>query len=992
LLGDYQLLEEIGRGGMGVVFRARQLALNREVAVKVLPGGRSASPTFVKRFQREAQAAASLNHPNIVRIHEIGEHEGELYFSMDLITGSSLAQLISGQRLPERQSAEILRAVAQAVGCAHAHQMLHRDLKPSNVLLDPYGVPHITDFGLVKRADDSSDLTLSGQIIGSPNYMAPEQADSELGPTTAASDVYSLGAILYHLLTGRPPVMAETVAQTLRLLAECDPAAPSLLDPGISRDLETICLRCLERSPSLRYCSAQAVADDLGRFLAGQAIYARPIGRGTKALRWCKRNLALAGSLGAIATLLLFLGIASPVALVRIHNEQLRGEAARKAEGSLRLRAQAGEKEARRQLYIALVQQAEAAVHSAQIGQRLDALEAVRRAAAISNSVELRGEALAALALSDLRFERRLALPPETTLAVLNPTFDTIALCRGSEAVELRSLPDLRLLASLSATTNLPAYLGWWSPDQRYFAVKRDLIPSGERADLEVWRVNKPQRPLFVLHNVAARAVSFDRQRNRLIAAQAERGVGVWDLEDGSPIARFAAIGTPSCLQFAPDGARFVSALPVAGGFSVTVVDAATGAQLVSHTFPDTIMDLAWHPWGRWIAIADQSGSVNLLDSQSGELRALGTHKAQAVTVTFSPDGDYLLSGGWEGELICWDMHTMQRALAIPRDGWTAQFNADGHRCVIFTPAAMQFYGVIRPTPRAFGGDLGPRLREANFSPDGRWLAASADTSLGVWDLGRLGPGSLLPGMGEARMVFTADGKEMVAANPAGKCLRWTVSSGGDLDPPSLKPVDTVASPLVTSVCAASNLLALTGSQGSALTTSGLGNGLNWLHSSDGVNRLSPDARWLGICMPYSPILHVYRLPALEPCGNVTARANIADFAFRPGAAEVAVSSRRGVEFWSMTSWTQIRLLTNFTGILFSPKSSNLWLTSDFRTAGLYNAATLELVLPLPAGTLPLVLSADGGLLAVSVDARYLKVWDLQALRRQLGDLGLRWD
>ncbi|HZR20402.1 MAG TPA: serine/threonine-protein kinase [Verrucomicrobiae bacterium] len=994
VLGDYQLLEEIGRGGMGVVFRARQLSLNREVAVKVLPGGRSADPTFVKRFYREAEAAASLEHPNIVSIHEVGEEHGQLYFSMDLITGCSLAQLNSAQRLPERQAAEILRAVAEAVGFAHERHLLHRDLKPSNVLLDEERVPHITDFGLVKRADDQTEITLTGQILGSPNYMAPEQADPDLGPTTAVSDVYSLGAILYHLLTGRPPYLAETIPQTLRLLAVSEPVSPSLVQPGVSRELEVICLKCLERTPAQRYASAQELAQDLNRFLSGQPIQARPIGPGTKTLRWCKRNRALAYSLAVVAMLLLLLGIGSPIALIRIRGEHERSEAGRKTEAALRLLAQAGEKKARHQLYTALVQQAKAAVQSGEIGQRLDALEAVRRAAAFSNSVALRGEAVAALALPDLQLERALTVPPDTTLEILNPSFDKIALCRGAGDVEIRTVPELRLLTTFPASTNRPAYLGWWKADERYLAIKRDLLPGGERADVELWQMQKPEHLVTVLHNVSGRALSFDPQRNRLIAAQDGQGVGIWDLETGKETARLATVGTPTCLEFSPDGARFVAATPAGDGFKIAVADATTGALLVSCTTPEAIMQVAWHPWGRWVAVADQSGAVSLVDSHTGELRVLGSHRVQAVTVTFSPEGDYLMSGGWEGELICWDMRTLRRSLGIQRNGWTTQFRADGQKCVIFTEAQIQLYAFIRPLPRGFAGDLGPRLLNACFSPDARWLAASADNSLGVWDLTSAGPGSLVPGMSGSRMAFTADSQRIIAASEAGKCSCWRLNpSNGPLAPLCLEPVGTPM-PMLSSVCAVSNILAMTGSRGSAMGNSEdlACAGLRWFQSADGVNGLSPDLHWFGIYRPFDPVLHIYRLPGVEPCAELTARSDIGGFAFAPHGDELAVSSYAGIEFWNTTSWMQTRVLTNFTGILFSPKGSDFWLTSHFRTAGLYNAATVQPVLPLPSGTLPLALSSDGRFLAVSADARYLQVWDLQTLRGRLRQLGLDWE
>ena len=218
--GDYELLGEIARGGMGIVYRARQVSLNRIVAVKVLLFGRFASDTFVKRFRAEAEAAASLRHANIVAIHDIGEHEGQRYFSMDFIEGQSLADLTRGGPLPARTAASHLEKIALAIHYAHQHGVIHRDLKPSNVLIDPAGQPHVTDFGLAKRLADDGELTATGQVLGSPNFMPPEQADPSLGSVGPSGDIYSLGALLYHLLTGRPPFAGESVEATLRQLLQ----------------------------------------------------------------------------------------------------------------------------------------------------------------------------------------------------------------------------------------------------------------------------------------------------------------------------------------------------------------------------------------------------------------------------------------------------------------------------------------------------------------------------------------------------------------------------------------------------------------------------------------------------------------------------------------------------------------------------------------------------------------------------------------------------
>jgi len=996
-LGDYELLEEIARGGMGAVYRARQMSLNRQVAVKVLLGGRFANKTFIERFRREAEAAASLNHPNIVAIHEVGEHEGQPYFSMELIEGRSLADLSRDNPLPARRAAQLLKTISEAVAFAHGRRLLHRDLKPSNVLLDDLDVPHITDFGLAKRSDEDADLTLTGQILGSPNYMAPEQADPRNGPTTAASDVYSLGAMLYHLLTGRPPFMAETVARTLRLVAEGDPVWPRLLHPELSRDLETICLKCMELDPKLRYASAQELADELGCFLRDEPIRARPIGPVAKLARWCRRKPVLALLLVVVAALLLVVAIGSPIALIRIRGEREASDAARQQEALLRIRAEAAEHDAQQQLYAALVEQAHASVRSGEIGQRVRALDAVRRAAAISNSVELRGEALTALALPDLRFERRLPTGSAFTLQLMDPSFESVALCRGNGPVEIRAVSDWRRQATLPASTNLPVYIGWWSADRRYLAVKRDHPPRGESADLEVWEFPN-QRRVLLLHDMARDAMSFHPHQPRLITAQVDGGITIWDLENGKQLARFPSSGAPICVEFAPDGERFAAVHESAGRFTVSVHDAATGVRRASHAFTDLVHDLDWHPGGRWLATADAGGMVHLMDIRTGGVRPLGHHKAEAVTTAFSPDGDYLMSGGWEGELICWNVRTMQRSLTIRRQSWNAQWRSDGRECALITDSGIQLHAFERPSQREFAEDLGPRMRHAVFSPDGRWFSASADHALGVWDLNGTGPGALVTGGAEARPAFTADGTELLAGGTHARCSRWRITPATNAAaPPALELVEMLTPEGFTSLSLASNVVAFTGSGGTRVV--GLDNMENtatteagWVQTSSGVNGISPDGRWLGVYRPFTPFLYVYQLPGLERVAKLAARANVHDFAFSPLGDGVAVSSRSGVEFWSTNAWTRTRVLPNFIDILFSPDGLTWWLSKDFRTAGLYEARTLAPLLPLPAGTLPLALSADGRRLAVSVDARQLQVWDLNEVRDQLGQLGMDWE
>jgi Protein kinase domain len=298
--GDYELTEEIARGGMGVVWKARQISLNRDVAVKMIRNGALAGPEEIARFLREAQAAANLQHPNIVAIHEVGEHGGQHYFSMDYVQGRDLASLVKEAPLSAQAATRYLKIIAEAIHFAHQRGTLHRDLKPQNVLIDGNDQPRVTDFGLAKFMKDDSGMTHTGMIMGSPSYMPPEQAAGRHGDVGPTSDVYALGAILYELLTGRPPFRESTALATMRQVLETDPVAPRRLKADIPLDLETICLKCLEKSPAARYPSARALVEELERFQKGEPILARPAGLVQKTVGWIRRN---PGTLAALTAL-----------------------------------------------------------------------------------------------------------------------------------------------------------------------------------------------------------------------------------------------------------------------------------------------------------------------------------------------------------------------------------------------------------------------------------------------------------------------------------------------------------------------------------------------------------------------------------------------------------------------------------------------------------------------------------------------------------------
>src|SRR5215831_9234979 len=307
--GDYQLLEEIGRGGQGVVYRARQKSLNRTVALKVIGLGHWATTPHLKRFRHEAEAAARLEHPQIVPIHEIGEGDGSCYFSMKFIEGGQLDEVVKREPMSARRAAELLVKIARTVQFAHQHGILHRDIKPENILLDRQGEPHLTDFGLARLLEQESTITHSSDVLGTPSYMSPEQAAGRTKELTGAADVYSLGAVFYQLLTGEPPFAGETTYETIRLVLESEPRNPRVRNPKIDRELSTICLKCLEKDPKRRYPSALALAEDLEHWLKHEPIRARrpgPFGRGKK---WVRRNPSIAIMAALLLALAALLGV-----------------------------------------------------------------------------------------------------------------------------------------------------------------------------------------------------------------------------------------------------------------------------------------------------------------------------------------------------------------------------------------------------------------------------------------------------------------------------------------------------------------------------------------------------------------------------------------------------------------------------------------------------------------------------------------------------------
>ncbi len=1059
-IGRYKLLEQIGEGGCGVVYMAEQMEpVRRRVALKVIKLGMD-TKQVVARFEAERQALALMDHPNIAKVLDAGATaSGRPFFVMELVRGRKMTEFCDEKKLPTDERLKLFISVCHAVQHAHQKGIIHRDLKPSNILvttIDGEPVPKVIDFGIAKATSnqpltDKTLFTAFEQFIGTPAYMSPEQAEMSGEDIDTRTDTYSLGVVLYELLTGKTPFDAEALLRSgldeiRRTIRDEEPKKPSnrlhgLTQPDLTTaaqarhtdghkliqtvrgDLDWIVMKCLEKDRSRRYGTANGLARDVERHLNCEPVAARPPGWWYEFQKTVRRHkIGFAATAAVILALAVGLGI-STWTLAK--------------ERETRKRAEAAEQESRQQLCSALLEQARATLRSGELGQRVRALDALRRAAAIanaagiSNSAELRREVLAALALPDLRFERDLPVG-DAIRARLDPAFERFAAFRGPGPVEVHSVSDNRVLVSLPASTDRPAHSGRWSSDGRFLAVHRDENSDGHRQTVEVWDVPHPDaegkdhretrdaredesaatahtgtrradaQPVLVVPDVRWHAVSFHPHLPRVMAGRQGGIATIQDLAEKREVARFKLVPEVIDLGFSPDGERFAALCLSGRNATVSVHDAMTGTVIASNQFSDFNLRavMAWHPHGAWIAIVDGQGTAYLMDSHSGEKRTLGQHKAQAVTAVFSPDGGYLFTGSWENELICWDTRTMRRAFNIALNAYSLQFDSDGNRCAVYVPGGpVKLHAFERPGPREFSEDLGPRLLHATFSPDGRWLGAAADKRGGVWDLSGASPAVLDEEARGAQFFFTPDGREVFGSrkkdSDSTHCFRWQLPQATNAGKaPELTRLPLWKPSGFKFMTWFSNSVVMTGEKGSqVLAPAEYETGAeHWIPTAAGINGVSADGQWLAIYAHFSPALSVYRLPGLESVAKLTHPANVYRFDFSPRGDELAVSSRWGVEFWNTSTWQRTRAVTGFRDIIYTPDAGRWWLTKDAFTAGLYDAPTVEPLLLLPNGMLPLALSADGRHLAVSVDERRLQVWDLAAVRQQLRELGLDWD
>jgi WD40 repeat protein len=803
-VAGYELLAELGRGGMGVVYKARQKSLNRLVALKMVLAGGHASATELARFRAEAEAVARLQHPNIVQIHEVGESEGRPFFSLEFVAGGSLSSRLDGTPLPPRYAAQLVETLARAMDTAHQAGIVHRDLKPANILLASSGskvpgasalpgdshpplaewVPKITDFGLAKQLDSVVGHTQTGAVLGTPSYMAPEQAAGKTKEIGCATDVYALGAILYELLTGRPPFRAALPIDTILQVVNDDPVPPRRLQPRLPRDLETICLKCLEKSPAKRYGSAAELADDLERWANVQPIRARRIGRLGRASRWVQRNPVLASVCAASAAVIVVL---SAFFYVRLLNEnaqthdalgqvEIERDEARRARDA----TDAANEEARDNLAFSMYEQAWALMLSHKSGRRWQALDLLQKAEALHSrerqgpadpaaakrpptKAQLRRAVAYALLLEDARLVRQVSLaavpgftrdvnPEGTRASALWMNFGgDESLDQRSVGLRLFDLTDGKILHQVDKP-DLPNLTFRVSPDGQLIA-----FPAADQ-HLELWRwpSGEPRRPLLRpgARQPASEPTESTAQRPAF-SADNRYVVGVWTepkqtrlflWDRASPAASRSlpsASAPVATAEFRSDSHAL--AYPV-GGKRIAILNADDTNDPQIHELPLPVAEvspwnntspatqIAWSPTEPLLAAlcvpAPGKGTIILWDTVKRAERARweGEFDAVRFRMAFSRDGKRLAASGKNGAIRCFDVPNQRECLRL--DGAHADEISllawdDAGR--LLSAGELNTINAWEPASAGFRSTFVPGRGDVlgfAFSPDGRWLAS----------------------------------------------------------------------------------------------------------------------------------------------------------------------------------------------------------------------------------------------------------------------------
>ena len=955
-LGDYELLEKIAEGGMGAVYKARQISLNRIVALKLILAGRLATEAEVRRFRTEAEAAAQLDHPNIVPIYEVGAEDGRHFFAMKFVEGGSLAGRSSEFRIPgsglggapsnselgtrNSELANLVAKLARAVHHAHQRGVLHRDLKPANILVDARGEPHVTDFGLARLAEHDSGLTLPGTVMGTPSFMAPEQAAGVAGELTTAADVYGLGAVLYFLLTGRAPFEGATPAETLRRVLDDEPPRPAAVMRGIDRDLETICLKCLEKDPLRRYPSALALAEELERWQRHEPISARPASAWELAAKWVRRRPAIA-ALIAVTSLSIF----AFIALQWVNQRRLEGE---------RNRAVTQGEATRRNLYAADVYLAQQALSSGNLGLARRALEAHVPQGGQEDLrgfewrylwSQCQGDQLAVLeghqgSVNCLAFSldgRRLASGGDDRFVRVwdvETRKELRASGRCDEAiVALTFSADGQRLICGSANADLGVWdaesvtnVANWpvgegrvilAPSTNLAAVALTIYPKTGRENIVRLFDARTGGTVGTLRHAGAGA-AFSRDGRRLVTTRPE-GFALWDTATLSVAREQPDAGACSAFVFSRDDRRLAAF--AADGRSVRVWEIDSADLVAEFSVTDTKLHGGdFSPDGRWLATCGTDQAIQLWDLDARRIAGeLMGHVSEVRAVTFSPDGRLLASAGKDGTVRLWNAR-VPKLESFPTNA--------------FPPCAL--------------------------SPDGLNLAAQdrlgrrTNVEVIVWNLATW-EASRLPGVTNAQPVAFANapGGLLTMTRPFQAeplwLRRFDLGSGRASSPVTLPNSDRPRT--ATDYCASRDLFALGSYDGQIMI---------W-RAADGS-----------------------RLATLSGPSN-----EVQAIRFAPDGRKLASFTKgAGLKLWSVGDGREIRTLSfpaaRALDLAFSPNGEILASADSHNAIELWDATTGERLTTLAGHAEPVVrlaFSPDGRTLASASEDGTVKLWSVVAWR-----------
>ncbi len=956
--GDYELLEIRGRGGMGVVYRAQQKSLPRTVALKMILARHSLSDQDVQRFRAEAAAVAQLGHPNIVPLYEFGQVDGEHYFTMEYIEGRSLAELVQEHPLPPPQAAAYVADVARGIDYAHQRQIFHRDLKPSNILIDGHGKARITDFGLAKSERIDPIISQTGAIIGTPSYMPPEQASGEGKNVTAASDVYGIGATLYHLLTGRPPFQAATALETVLQVLDRDPLPARRVNPAVPPDLDAICWKCLQKDVNKRYATAAELADDLEAFLAGRPVSARAPSLGEKLWKWSRRRPAWAAGLAAAAALL----AAIIVGTIAARELQLRGVAEREREVAERetLRAAAAEQLSRRFLYFAQMNLANAALEESHVQRAVSLLEPYRVDAAQPDLLRVAPSDLRGFEwyhLWDRSHSDRFTFRHEDAVLALalSPDGTEMAAACSDGTVKLWNLATRTFRLSIDAHAG-GALAAAISPDAQR------LVTGGRDGLVKIWDFDTGELlESLEGHTQQVTAIAFHPDGILFATASYDRSIKVWRLADGQEVATLTGHqDRVTCLAFHPAGDLLAS-----GAIDQTVkLWRLDSFQLLRETANGSgpILAVAFSLDGRRLATGSFDGTARLWDVESLDLVTESAHYGGNIMgIEFAPDGESLLIGGTDQACRLLDSNTFGEIAAY--SGHTRAI-----RTVRFLPGGDQFLSA--------GTDGAVKLWEIRdrvplqghehwvysvaCSPDGKQIASgSSDQTIRVWNAANGAVNVLRGHTGTVRTVaFLADDNLLAASGSArdeqglrsGAANIWNVQTGALVS--SLPAVPTLVQCMA--VAPDGQHLALGFGQGrSEVHLYDVSDPANprlqatWRAQEAGVTQMtfSPDGQWLAVAGLDST------LQLLEtPTGNLLK----------------TLRGHQGVP----------------QGLAFSPDGRLLAAADNTGIVTLWDPVEAEPVLELRAGkgaVYAVAFSPDGSRLATAGTDRYVRVWNVES-------------